>query len=218
MTDTTPADALPPLPEPISGVDGPDGQWPLFTTDQMQAYARAASQQANEAESDENMELRAILAKVTSALGTGAFCSAACSLEFLRMIPAEVEKTVARLKASQPAQDMTADEATENAAIVILTHVLGGDILDEFWAWYKPEQWLGIHRAVAAFLITKSQPAQEPVIRRTDERFVSDFNGEYAAPPADDEAVRLLQWARASANTSKELRAAIDAYLAKAKR
>ena len=68
--------------------------------------ARAASQPACEAESDENMELRAILAKVTTALGTGAFCSSMCSLEFLRMIPAEVEKTVARLKAaSQPARN-----------------------------------------------------------------------------------------------------------------
>jgi len=35
-------DDLPPLPEPISGVDGPDGQWPLFVTDQMEAYALAA--------------------------------------------------------------------------------------------------------------------------------------------------------------------------------
>lgn len=51
--------------------------------------------------------------------------------------------------------DMTADEATENAALVILTHVLGGDITDEFWTWYKPEQWLGIHRAVAAFIISR---------------------------------------------------------------
>lgn len=40
--------SLPPLPEPINGVDGPDGPWPLFTTEQMQAYAKLAVREALE--------------------------------------------------------------------------------------------------------------------------------------------------------------------------
>lgn len=32
---------LPPLPEPASGIDGPDGPWPLYTAADMQDYARA---------------------------------------------------------------------------------------------------------------------------------------------------------------------------------
>jgi hypothetical protein len=39
----------------------------------------------------------------------------------------------------------------EDAALHILRSLLPDDA-DEFWAWYVPGQWLGIHLAVAAFI------------------------------------------------------------------
>jgi len=51
--------------------------------------------------------------------------------------------------------DWTPEAASENAAMVILATVVTDQERDEFLAWYKPEQWLGIHRAVAAFISTK---------------------------------------------------------------
>jgi hypothetical protein len=46
-------------------------------------------------------------------------------------------------------------EATENAANVILHMVLDEEDCDEFLTWYKPDQWLGPHRAVATFIRIK---------------------------------------------------------------
>jgi lysophospholipase L1-like esterase len=92
--------------------------------------------------------------------------------EQLRPYPAEwPEKFAAeawsptRAAPAQPADAMTADEATENAALVILRTVLQDDA-DAFLTWYKPSQWLGIHRAVAGYLAQKfserapAQPAE----------------------------------------------------------
>jgi hypothetical protein len=49
-------------------------------------------------------------------------------------------------------------EATENAAHVILHMVLEENDCDEFLTWYKPDEWLGRHRAVATFIRIKLRP------------------------------------------------------------
>ncbi len=52
------------------------------------------------------------------------------------------------------------DDATQNAAEVIL-HTVLQDEADEFLAWYQPEHWLGMHRAVGVFLRMKLEEARK---------------------------------------------------------
>lgn len=47
------------------------------------------------------------------------------------------------------------DDATGNAAMVILRAVLDERDVDEFLGWYKPEKWMGIHRAAGVFIRMK---------------------------------------------------------------
>ena len=80
-----------------------------YTDDQMHAYARAYAEQRVRPLESECAELRKILSQCTQALGTGAFASSACSLEFLRHIPEEIRKTVEMLRAALAAEQENAN-------------------------------------------------------------------------------------------------------------
>ena len=145
-------------------------------------------------------------------------------------------------------EDRSWDDATENAALVIL-HTVMQDNADGFQQWYKPEQWLGIHRAVAAYIVMhyKAAPPAAQQAEPVGEKRIANaihypacwdvaaypelddalaelfqaFRCQECAPPADDEAVKLLRKAkdyldRWEARPSLQL--AIDAYLEKVKK
>jgi len=50
------------------------------------------------------------------------------------------------------------EAASDNAAHVILHMVLDEVQCDEFLTWYKPQEWIGMHRAVATFIRIKLRP------------------------------------------------------------
>lgn len=103
-------DNMPPLPNSEYGLsfydEGGAHELPgrSYTADQMHAYARAYAEQRVGPLESECAELRKILSQCTQALGTGAFASSACSLEFLRHIPEEIRKTVEMLRAALAAE------------------------------------------------------------------------------------------------------------------
>ena len=73
------------------------------------AHARVYAEQRVRPLESECAELRKILSQCTQALGTGAFASSACSLEFLRHIPEEIRKTVEMLRAALAAEQENAN-------------------------------------------------------------------------------------------------------------
>lgn len=101
-------DNMPPLPRALCRDDTVhDADY--YTADQMHAYARAYAEQRVRPLESECAELRKILSQCTQALGTGAFASSACSLEFLRHIPEEIRKTVEMLRAALAAEQENAN-------------------------------------------------------------------------------------------------------------
>ena len=106
---------MPPLPSSEYGLafydEGGAHELPgrSYTADQMHAYARAYAEQRVRPLESECAELRKILSQCTQALGTGAFASSACSLEFLRHIPEEIRKTVEMLRAALAAEQENAN-------------------------------------------------------------------------------------------------------------
>lgn len=101
-------DSMPPLPRALCRDDTVhDADY--YTADQMHAYARAYAEQRVRPLESECAELRKILSQCTQALGTGAFASSACSLEFLRHIPEEIRKTVEMLRAALAAEQENAN-------------------------------------------------------------------------------------------------------------
>ena len=108
-------DNMPPLPNSEYGLsfydEGGAHELPgrSYTADQMHAYARAYAEQRVRPLESECAELRKILSQCTQALGTGAFASSACSLEFLRHIPEEIRKTVEMLRAALAAEQENAN-------------------------------------------------------------------------------------------------------------
>lgn len=99
---------MPPLPRALCRDDTVhDADY--YTADQMHAYARAYAEQRVRPLESECAELRKILSQCTQALGTGAFASSACSLEFLRHIPEEIRKTVEMLRAALAAEQENAN-------------------------------------------------------------------------------------------------------------
>lgn len=92
--------------------------------------------------------------------------------------PEEVLALLARLRASEEEKN----EDGDNASWTILA-VVGNRIderwRDEFREWYKPSEWLGLHRAVASFVAMKfearlSQAVQEAVERERERILASD--------------------------------------------
>lgn len=101
-------DSMPPLPRALCR-DDTVHEADYYTADQMHAYARAYAEQRVRPLESECAELRKILSQCTQALGTGAFASSACSLEFLRHIPEEIRKTVEMLRAALAAEQENAN-------------------------------------------------------------------------------------------------------------
>ncbi len=101
-------DNMPPLPRALCR-DDTVHEADYYTADQMHAYARAYAEQRVRPLESECAELRKILSQCTQALGTGAFASSACSLEFLRHIPEEIRKTVEMLRAALAAEQENAN-------------------------------------------------------------------------------------------------------------